>query len=327
MDISVIILTYNEELHIRRCIENVRDLCTDVFVVDSFSTDKTRAIAEGLGAKAVQNRWEGLYARQFNWALAHLPIRTKWVLRLDADEYLTDELKKEIRAKLKGLPERVTGCVFPLRRVFLGRIIRRGMPSIKLLRMFHYQKAVCEQRLMDEHIQLLEGSSITFEHEFADDNLNNLSWWSQKHIGYAIREAADLLDVEYGFLTDRAESRNSEELGDCQAEKKLGEQAARKRVKKLRYARLPLFWRAFAYFMYRYIYKGGFLEGKEGFLWHFLQGWWYRTLVDAKIFEVRRKAMRNWQEEEGHREKNGNAHKYIGNRVLKVLRDEYGLQI
>lgn len=317
MDISVIILTYNEELHIQRCIENVRGLCKDIFVVDCFSTDKTKTMAEALGAKVVQNKWEGLYARQFNWALENLPIKTKWVLRLDADEYLTDELKKEIESRLENLPESITGCVFNLRRVFLGRTIRKGMPSVKLLRLFQHQKAVCEQRLMDEHIQLLEGPSIEFEHEFADDNLNNLSWWSQKHIGYAIREAVDLLDLEYGFLEGRSDNQES----------KLGKQAADKRAKKVKYAGLPLFWRAFAYFGYRYIIKGGWLEGKEGFLWHFLQGWWYRTLVDAKIWEIKRKARTYLLKTDNDSQKDKISCERMGNMVLKILRDEYGMII
>ena len=131
---------------------------------------------------------------------------------------------------------------------------------------------------MDEHIQLLEGYSVEFEHEFADDNLNNLSWWTNKHIGYAIREAVDLLDMEFD-LTGSAHTDSQKELND---------QAKSKRMKKHKYAKQPLFWRSFAYFCYRYFFKLGFLDGKEGFLWHFLQGWWYRTLVDAKIFEIKK---------------------------------------
>jgi hypothetical protein len=144
-----------------------------------------------------------------------------------------------------------------------------------LLRLFRYNKAICEERQMDEHIQLLEGQNIDFQHSFVDDNLNSLSWWTNKHVGYAIREAVDLLDIELN-LTGKTE--NNELTG----------QAASKRNKKLKYAKQPLFIRSFAYFIYRYIFKLGFTEGKEGFLWHFLQGWWYRTLVDAKNFEIKK---------------------------------------
>lgn len=152
------------------------------------------------------------------------------------------------------------------------------MPQIKLLRIFRYGKAVSEIRLMDEHIQLTEGEAIELKGEFADDNLNNLSWWSQKHIGYAIREAVDMLDIELN-LTGAAETDEN---------KHISTQALQKRMKKHQYAKQPLFWRSFAYFCYRYFFKLGFTEGKEGFLWHFLQGWWYRTLVDAKIYEIKK---------------------------------------
>lgn len=278
LDISVIILTYNEEIHIQRCLENIADIVKSIFIIDCFSTDRTLEIAKQYSNVVIlQNKWVN-YATQFNWALKHAPIDTKWVLRLDADEYLTPELKGELRAKLPTLAVDYTGVIFPLRRVFLGRTIRRGMPQVKLLRLFQYGKATSEIRLMDEHIQLTEGKSIEFVHEFADDNLNNLSWWSQKHIGYAIREAVDMLDIELD-LTGAAETDEH---------KQISAQALQKRMKKHKYAKQPLFWRSFAYFCYRYFFKLGFTEGKEGFLWHFLQGWWYRTLVDAKIFEIKR---------------------------------------
>lgn len=278
LDISVIILTFNEQLHIRRCLERISPVVKDVFIIDCFSTDKTLEIAgEYNNVRILQNKWVN-HATQFNWGLEHADIKTKWVLRLDADEYLTPELVEELEHKLPALSADVTGVVFPLRRVFLGRTIRRGMPVIKLMRLFQYGKASSEVRMMDEHIQLTEGHSVDFENEFADDNLNNLSWWTQKHVGYAIREAVDLLDMEYD-LTGSAKSDEG---------KQLNEQALAKRMRKHKYARQPLFWRSFAYFCYRYFFKLGFMEGKEGFLWHFLQGWWYRTLVDAKVLEIKR---------------------------------------
>ena len=153
--------------------------------------------------------------------------------------------------------------------------------------------------MMDEHIQLKEGEAIELKNEFADDNLNNLSWWTQKHIGYAIREATDLLDMEYD-LTGSA--KNDETIN-------LSSQALKKRRRKHGYAKKPLFWRSFAYFIYRYFFKLGFLEGKEGFLWHFLQGWWYRTLVDAKVYEIKRKSEGN------------------PDRIKAILRDEYNIVI
>ncbi len=274
-DLSVIILTFNEEQHIARCIASVRSIAQEIFVVDSFSSDKTVELARELGARVFQNKWENNYAKQFNWALENLPVQTEWVLRLDADEYITPGLELELKTKLPTLSPAISGVVLPLRRVFLNRHIKLGIGVVKLLRLFRYGKAQCEQRWMDEHMQLTEGHTIEFDGEFADHNLNSLAWWTQKHNGYSIREAIDLLDVELGLLQSPGQ------------EVQLSEQAAAKRRKKHQYARQPLFWRSFAYFVYRYFFKLGFLEGKEGFLWHFLQGWWYRTLVDAKIWEIK----------------------------------------
>lgn len=276
LDITVIILTYNEEIHIQRCIENVQSFAKEIFLVDSYSTDSTLEIARAMGISVYQNKWENNYAKQFNWGLNNLPIQTKWVLRLDADEYLLQELIEELKQKLSLVTNDITGIVFKRRHIFLGKWMKRSIYPVKLLRLFQYQKAVCEQRWMDEHIQLLEGASVEFENDFVDHNLNNLTWFVSKHNGYAIREAIDLLDLELGLLVN-----NNEEI-------QLSKQPAAKRKKKHQFAKQPLFWRSFAYFCYRYFLKLGFLEGKEGFLWNFLQGWWYRTLVDAKIFEIKK---------------------------------------
>jgi hypothetical protein len=144
--------------------------------------------------------------------------------------------------------------------------------------MFQFGKGRSEVRMMDEHIELTQGKTIEFNGEFADDNLNDISWWTKKHVGYAIKEAIELLDIEYGLTGASKASEPS----------LLSEDALAKRKRKLKYAKKPLFWRAFFYFCYRYFFKLGFLEGKEGFMWHFFQGWWYRSLVDAKIWEIKK---------------------------------------
>lgn len=280
-DITVIILTYNEEIHIKRCLENVRNFASKVYVIDSFSNDKTVEIAKEMGAEVVPHKWPGNQAEQFNWALRNIQIDTEWVFRLDADEYLLPELIDEIKQKTVALPDNISGITFKRRHIFLNKWMKRGTYPVKILRMFRYGKAVCEQRLMDEHIQLLEGENIEFENDFVDHNLNDISWWLQKHIGYATREAAELLDVEFSITNNNSAARL------------LSPQTLRKRKLKLKYAKQALFWRSFAYFCYRYFFKLGFTEGKEGFLWHYMQGWWYRTLVDSKILEVKKECGRN----------------------------------
>lgn len=276
LDVSVIILTFNEEIHIKRCLENVNQFAKKVYVIDCFSIDNTVAIAESMGATVIQHKWPGNQAEQFNWALENIKIETEWILRLDADEYLLPELIEELRDKLHDLDSNITGITFKRRHIFLGRWMKRGTYPVMILRMFRTGKAICEQRLMDEHIELLEGENVTFDHDFVDHNLNNISWWAQKHVGYAVREATELLDIEYNITGNDSSNRH------------LNEKTLKKRKLKLKYAKKPLFWRSFAYFIYRYFFKFGFLEGKEGFLWNFMQGWWYRTLVDAKIFEIKK---------------------------------------
>lgn len=278
LDISVIILTYNEEKHIERCIKNAKRFANEIFVIDSFSSDNTVVLAENLGAKVFKNKWENNHAKQFNWGLENLPISTEWIFRLDADEYLTENLIDELYSKVPKLDKSISGIVFPRKLFFLGKLINRDGMNMRILRMFRNKIGYCENRWMDEHIVLTNGKSVEFENLFIDHNLNSLGWWICKHDNYAIKEAVELLSLNYGLIKHNDILENGS----------LADAANIKREQKTKYARLPLFLRAFMYFCLRYIFKLGFLEGKEGFLWHFLQGWWYRTLVDAKIFEIKK---------------------------------------
>ena len=82
LDLSVIILIYNEELHIRRCLDNVKNIAKSIYIIDSYSTDKTLEIAKGYEQVVIlQHKWENNYAKQFNWGLENASIITKWVLR------------------------------------------------------------------------------------------------------------------------------------------------------------------------------------------------------------------------------------------------------
>lgn len=198
LDVSVIILTYNEEIHIRRCLENVNRFASNVFVVDCFSTDKTVEIAKSLGANVIQHVWPGNQAKQFNWALDNLDIKTNWILRLDADEYVTNELMDELNEKLPHLSEQVSAVVLPLGRAFLGRILKHGIVNgIKMIRLFRVGRVRYEVRLMDEHLKVLEGDIVSFNGKFIDDNRDSLKHFIDKHNNYSSREAALLLDAEY----------------------------------------------------------------------------------------------------------------------------------
>jgi glycosyltransferase involved in cell wall biosynthesis len=296
-ELSVIILTRDEELHIDRCIKSVLPFASEVFVVDSFSSDRTVEIAESLGAIVYRNEWIN-YATQLNWSLDNLPINTEWVMRMDADEFVTEGLQKRITEELETMNGSVSG-IFVRRRVyFMGRWIRHGgyYPTW-LLRIWRNGKGYCEKRWMDEHIKITEGSTVSIEEDIVDDNRKGLHWWIEKHNGYATREAIDMLNLKYKFL----------QYDDIPASLS-GTQEQRKRwLKENVYARAPLFVRPFVYFIYRYFLRLGFLDGREGLVFHFLQGFWYRFLVDARIYEIKKKARRE-------------------NRDLKdIIKQEYGI--
>ncbi|MGD1037695.1 MAG: glycosyltransferase family 2 protein [Roseiarcus sp.] len=277
--IIAIVLSYNEEGHIERLLRNLNDLGCRAFVVDSFSTDKTVGLAQSLGAHAVQHTFVN-YALQFQWALDNLPIESDWVMRLDADETLTPELVEEIRCRLPALPPDVTGVNLKRRHIFLGRWIKHGgRYPLTLLRIWRKGAARIEQRWMDEHMVLLHGRAVTFEHDFSDQNLNDLTFFTDKHNKYATREAIDVLMRRYGLggadeaLTSDSASRQA---------------AAKRWIKERVYNRLPFWLGPLGYFLCRYFIQLGFLDGREGLVYHFLQGFWYRFLVGAKALEFDR---------------------------------------
>lgn len=271
-DITAIILTYNEELHIRRCIVNLFKVANAVIVVDSYSTDKTVEIAKQLGATVYQNKYVN-QAQQFQWALDHCPISTEWTLRIDADEYLSDQLVEEINNKVCELPQVINGVCLKRNVRFLGRTIQFGtLRTVTLLRLWRTGKAYVEQRWMDEQMILTEGRTVTFENRFYDENLNGLTVWTQKHNIYSNREVLVELDKQYGLFYEGASS-------DLKGRNR----------KKTTYYKLPRFFRAFLYFFVRYIFLLGFLDGIPGLVWLTLQAYWYRFLVDAKILEMEKR--------------------------------------
>ena len=122
LDITAIILTYNEEMHIRRCLENVKQFAKRIIVVDCFSKDKTCEIAKEMGAEVIQHEWPGNQAEQFNWLIDNVSINTKWILRLDADEYLMPDLIAELNEKLPIMDEGVSALSLSLARAYCGKI-------------------------------------------------------------------------------------------------------------------------------------------------------------------------------------------------------------
>lgn len=293
LNLTVIILSYNEQLHIHRCLENVCGFAQSVIVVDCGSTDQTKTICEEFSnVKFVEHEWPGNQASQFNWAIDNIEINTEWVLRLDADEYLLPELVEELKQTLPSLPKDVTGIELKRRHIFMDKWVKHGIYPVVLLRMFRKGVGRYDDRLMDEHLTLNSDRSITLQNDFCDHSLISLSDYCRKHINYAQREACEVLNELY-------------QLKDTQDDDAtLGAQASLKHKTKSKYNKLPLFLRSFAYFLYRYILRGGFLDGKEGFLFSFIQGWWYRTLVDANILACKKACGEDKEKIKAYIEKN-----------------------
>ncbi|MBT0957775.1 glycosyltransferase family 2 protein [Alphaproteobacteria bacterium KMM 3653] len=271
-----LILTHNEALHIARAVASAARVAKRVIVVDSGSTDATRAIARAAGAVVLKHPFT-THADQINWALDVLGPKAGWILRLDADEYLSDALIKEINTNLPRQPASVHGIYIPRCLHFMGEPVRRGgLYPMPILRLFRAGKARCESRWMDEHMQT-NGLIAQFKGTLIDDNHRPLSWWIEKHNRYAGLEVVDILNAEHGFAPEMTP----------QGQGAARRATARRWLKTKVYARLPSGSRALAYFLYRYILRGGFLDGPEARSFHVLQGFWYRYLVDCKLRETR----------------------------------------
>lgn len=275
MNVTVVILTMNEEKHIGRALSSVAPFADHCVVVDSGSTDNTVALARAAGAEVLSHPFVN-QAIQFNWALDQLPPDTEWVFRLDADEIVSDALAAEIKAHLPNMETSVAGLTVPRRIVFLGKSIKYGgLFPTHVVRLFRFGCGRSENRWMDEHI-IVEGSIKALSGELLDHNLNPLGWWIEKHNSYASREALEVLLAE----------RRQDGLGRAVA---IGRRTGTKRLlKRSIYDRMPIELRALVYFLYRYLVRCGFRDGYQGLAFHILQGFWYRFLVDAKLYEARR---------------------------------------
>lgn len=272
IDMTVIVLTLDEEENIPDCLDSVIPLGCTVFVVDSGSTDATVEIARAKGATVVEHPFEN-YGAQRNWSQKNLPITTEWVLHLDADERLSSELRQEIVGVLSKPVDGIDGFLLRRRTVFLDKWIKHGghYPSFHA-RLYRKQNGRCEDRLYDQHyivdgkVQKLRGDMIDTTPDLAD--------WTVRHARWARAEAKELL------LTGEREGRLQGRFFGTPIER-------RRWMRQSLYNRLPLFVRPLLYFLFRYFLRLGFLDGRQGLVFHFLQGFWYRFQVDAYILEHR----------------------------------------
>jgi glycosyltransferase involved in cell wall biosynthesis len=275
---TVILLSFNSEATLGATLDRARQVSDEIFVIDSFSADGTVALAESYGAKVVQHAFEN-YGAQRNWGIDNLPITGKWQLHLDADEVMDDELVAAIIA-LPDTPAHA-GYFVPRYVRFLGRVMRHGgMSPTWHLRLFRSGVGRCEDRKYDQHFLLTDTNPAQATGQLPgvmiDDIAMSISEWTARHNRWADGEVAEMFAAQAGEAAS----------GRLTADSK-GNPAQRKRALRQKYNKLPLFVRPFALFGYRYFFKLGFLDGMEGFIFWTLQTFWFRFLIDAKIWEKR----------------------------------------
>lgn len=276
LPISVLILTKDEESNIRECLESVK-WTDEIFIIDSGSSDKTLEIAGEYTKKISYHPFEN-YSKQRNSALSALPIKNKWVLNLDADHRISEKLRKEIFKNFENrINDNIKGFLISRRTIFMNRWIRHGghYPTYHAV-LFRRGCGFCEDRLYDQHF-VVNGTVKILKGDIIDIITASIAEFIERHNRWSMLEAAEFLS-----------GKTPEKPGTVKPDP-FGNPMERRRFLRHTYNRSPLFIRAFLYFLLRYFFKLGFLDGKEGFVFHFLQGFWYRFLVDAKIYEIRRR--------------------------------------
>jgi glycosyltransferase involved in cell wall biosynthesis len=275
--LSVVILTFNSSKSIARTIASVGGLADEIVVLDSFSSDHTVELCEQAGCKVFQRAFSN-YADQRNWAIEHLPITGDWELHLDADEEITASSRGRIREAMAGEgPER--GFLIERLTVFMGKLLRFGGHRTWHCRLFRRGAGRCENRLYDQHF-VCAGATRRLRAVMLDHQEASLSDWTSSHNRWSDMEAEEIA----GRLEPVAEGQVDPQL--------TGDAIQRRRYYKGVYYRLPLFGRALAYFLFKYVVLLGFLDGARGFIFYALQGLWFRLLVDAKIYERRRERLK-----------------------------------
>ena len=272
-DVTAIVLTLNEEKNIGECLKSVAGFCRRVVVIDSGSTDRTLEIAREYGADVYEHAFT-YYAAQYNWGVDNASITTKWTLRLDADERFTPAVCAHSEALMAEHDlDDVNGIVMESDFFFLGRQMKHGGSKKRKIMLFKTGKGRIEDRKRDAHTVLHEGRTVAIPERYLHYDFKDLTSYISRYNWYAIRELQDYIAYEKGAAFD------------ANTDAKL----RKHRKKKFTiYYRAPMFLRAWLWFIYNYYFRLGFLDGKEGYLYHYFESYWYRFLVDAKIYEYRK---------------------------------------
>lgn len=278
LPLSIIVLTFNEEQNIGPCLESIVPWAQEVFVVDSGSTDRTLEIVREYGAKVLAHPFQN-YSHQRNWAQENVPLSHEWVFHIDADERVSPELVlrlRELFAETSQATQNYAGFMIRRKIIFFGKpIIHGGLYPTYHCRIFQKQSGRCEDREYDQHF-LVDGRTSLIEADLLELTATSLFSWTARHNKWAQMEARELK----GLGRDASVAVHG---------KLHGSPIERRRwLRSSLYARTPMFFRAFLYFITRYLFRGGFLDGTPGLIYHVLQGFWFRFYVDACCYELQR---------------------------------------
>ncbi len=270
IDATAIVMTKNEEKNIVDCLKSMQGFAKRVVVIDCGSTDDTVELAKKYNADVYTHEFE-YYAKQFNWGLENCDIDTEWVIRLDADERFPVKLCAEIETlieKYKG--QEMNGITIEANFYFLGRCMKHGLKNKRKMMLFKKSCGCIEDKRRDAHSIISSGFSVSTKEHFEHYDFKDIDNYIKKYNWYATREMMDYIEHKRGMQENTIQDAAIQK----QRAKKYG-----------LYYKTPKFVRAWAWFIYNYIFRLGFLDGKEGLMFYFLECYWYRMLVDSKIFE------------------------------------------
>lgn len=276
--LSVVVLTFNEELNIEACLRSVHGWCYEILILDSGSTDQTVGICQRYTDKVYTHPYVD-HASQINWALSNLPLACDWSLLLDADNVVSELFKRQVEQALADDDSRIVGYYSHHLHMFRSRPVR-GLKS-HWLRLIRRRRARIDQSELVDFRWILDGGTRILSGAIIESNQkeNDIDFWIDKHQSFASRMAIEEVLRKCGILEWSSELRP----------RLFGNPDQRMLWFKNRWYRMPLYVRPALYFGYRYFFRMGFLDGVNGFIYHFLQAFWFRLLVDIKIAELRRR--------------------------------------
>ncbi|MBS1532178.1 MAG: glycosyltransferase family 2 protein [Bacteroidetes bacterium] len=274
---SFIILTYNEEIHLPRLLASIADLEAPIFILDSGSTDKTIEIGKQYGAIFMEHPFEN-HPKQWDFALKNFAVTTPWVICLDADQQVTCELNTRLKDFKDDGHAAIDGIYFNRKNFFKGRWIKHGgYYPFYLLKMFRYGVGYSDTNENMDHRFIVPGKTEVWKDGIIlEENLkeNQIHFWIDKHNRYS-----DLVAQEE---VERMEQARTQTIKP----NFWGSPDERTAWRKQLWWKLPRYMRPMLYFTQRIIFQLGFLDGRTGIIFHFLQGFWFRLIVDVKIDEI-----------------------------------------